>query len=40
VLEAGANAIVAGSAIFESKDYATAIAGLRHSKQLRGTFKP
>jgi ribulose-phosphate 3-epimerase len=34
VLEAGANAIVAGSAIFESKDYATAIAGLRHSKQL------
>lgn len=32
VLEAGANAIVAGSAIFESKDYAEAIAGLRHSQ--------
>ncbi|MBD1913149.1 MULTISPECIES: ribulose-phosphate 3-epimerase [unclassified Leptolyngbya] len=33
VLEAGANAIVAGSAIFESKDYATTIAALRHSKR-------
>jgi ribulose-phosphate 3-epimerase len=33
VLEAGANAIVAGSAIFSAKDYATAIAGLRHSKR-------
>ncbi|NEU76314.1 ribulose-phosphate 3-epimerase [Hassallia byssoidea VB512170] len=33
VLEAGANAIVAGSAIFESKDYATAIAALRYSKR-------
>jgi ribulose-phosphate 3-epimerase len=34
VMEAGANAIVAGSAIFESKDYATAIAELRHSRHL------
>jgi ribulose-phosphate 3-epimerase len=33
VLEAGANAIVAGSAIFKSKDYAATIAGLRHSKR-------
>ena len=33
VLEAGATAIVAGSAIFDVEDYATAIAGLRHSKQ-------
>ena len=33
VLEAGATAIVAGSAIFDVKDYATAIAGLRYSKQ-------
>jgi ribulose-phosphate 3-epimerase len=33
VLEAGANVIVAGSAIFSAKDYATAITGLRHSKQ-------
>lgn len=33
VLEAGANAIVAGSAIFESQDYAATIAGLRHSKR-------
>lgn len=33
VVEAGANAVVAGSAIFESKDYAATIAGLRHSKR-------
>lgn len=33
VLEAGANAIVAGSAIFGAKDYANAIAGLRYSQQ-------
>jgi ribulose-phosphate 3-epimerase len=33
VLEAGATAIVAGSAIFDSQDYATTIAGLRHSKR-------
>lgn len=33
VLEAGANALVAGSAIFESKDYAEAIAGLRYSQR-------
>jgi ribulose-phosphate 3-epimerase len=33
VLEAGATAIVAGSAIFDVEDYATAIAGLRCSKR-------
>lgn len=33
VLEAGANAIVAGSAVFKAPDYATAIAGIRHSKR-------
>jgi ribulose-phosphate 3-epimerase len=33
VLEAGANAIVAGSAIFETNDYAAAIATIRHSKR-------
>ncbi len=31
VLEAGANAIVAGSAVFGQKDYAAAIAGIRNS---------
>jgi ribulose-phosphate 3-epimerase len=31
VIEAGANAIVAGSAIFGGPDYAAAIARLRHS---------
>lgn len=31
VLEAGANAIVAGSAVFKAKDYAEAIEGIRHS---------
>ncbi len=33
VLEAGANAIVAGSAVFKAKDYAQAIEGIRHSKR-------
>ncbi|URR34676.1 ribulose-phosphate 3-epimerase [Thermosynechococcus sp. B3] len=33
VLEAGANAIVAGSAVFKAPDYAAAIAGIRHSKR-------
>lgn len=33
VIEAGANAIVAGSAVFNAKDYAEAIAGIRHSKR-------
>jgi ribulose-phosphate 3-epimerase len=33
VLEAGANAIVAGSAVFNAKDYAEAIAGIRNSKR-------
>jgi ribulose-phosphate 3-epimerase len=33
VLEAGANAIVAGSAIFNAKDYAATIAELRYSKR-------
>jgi ribulose-phosphate 3-epimerase len=31
VIEAGANAIVAGSAVFNSPDYAEAIAAIRHS---------
>lgn len=33
VLEAGANAIVAGSAVFKAEDYATAIEGIRNSKR-------
>lgn len=33
VLEAGANAIVAGSAVFKAADYRTAIEGIRHSKR-------
>ncbi len=33
VLEAGANAIVAGSAVFKAKDYAEAIVGIRNSKR-------
>ncbi|NJL01172.1 MAG: ribulose-phosphate 3-epimerase [Spirulinaceae cyanobacterium SM2_1_0] len=33
VLEAGANAIVAGSAVFKAADYAAAIAGIRNSKR-------
>ena len=32
VIEAGANAIVAGSAIFKSTNYAEAIRGIRESK--------
>jgi len=33
VLEAGANAIVAGSAVFKAPDYKTAIEGIRNSKR-------
>jgi len=33
VLEAGANAIVAGSAVFKADDYADAISGIRDSKR-------
>ena len=33
VLEAGANAIVAGSAVFKAPDYAEAIKGVRESKR-------
>ncbi|MEM9905415.1 MAG: ribulose-phosphate 3-epimerase [Cyanobacteria bacterium P01_D01_bin.44] len=33
VLEAGANAIVAGSAVFNTNDYAAAISGIRNSKR-------
>ena len=33
VLEAGANAIVAGSAVFDAPDYAKAIAAIRNSKR-------
>ncbi|NEO85662.1 MAG: ribulose-phosphate 3-epimerase [Spirulina sp. SIO3F2] len=33
VLEAGANAIVAGSAVFKAADYAEAIEGIRNSKR-------
>lgn len=33
VLEAGANAIVAGSAVFKAKDYGEAIQGIRNSKR-------
>jgi ribulose-phosphate 3-epimerase len=33
VLEAGANAIVAGSAVFKAKDYKEAIEGIRNSKR-------
>ncbi len=33
VLEAGANAIVAGSAVFKAKDYAEAITSIRNSRQ-------
>ncbi|MEL6440278.1 MAG: ribulose-phosphate 3-epimerase [Cyanobacteria bacterium J06621_8] len=33
VLEAGANSIVAGSAVFKAPDYAEAIAGIRNSKR-------
>ncbi|MDB9494719.1 ribulose-phosphate 3-epimerase [Spirulina major CS-329] len=37
VLEAGANAIVAGSAVFKAPDYAAAIEGVRNSKRPAGT---
>ncbi len=33
VIEVGANAIVAGSAVFKAPDYATAIEGVRNSKR-------
>ncbi|NJK41560.1 MAG: ribulose-phosphate 3-epimerase [Acaryochloridaceae cyanobacterium SU_2_1] len=33
VLEAGANAIVAGSAVFKAEDYATTIAAIRNSQR-------
>ncbi|MCU0519055.1 MAG: ribulose-phosphate 3-epimerase, partial [Oscillatoria sp. Prado101] len=33
VLEVGANAIVAGSAVFKAKSYAEAIEGIRNSKR-------
>ncbi|MBC6477145.1 MAG: ribulose-phosphate 3-epimerase [Hormoscilla sp. GUM202] len=33
VLEVGANAIVAGSAVFKAPDYAEAIEGIRHSQR-------
>jgi ribulose-phosphate 3-epimerase len=33
VIEAGANAVVAGSAVFNAPDYATAIQGIRNSKR-------
>jgi len=33
VLEAGANVIVAGSAVFKAKDYASAIRDIRYSKR-------
>jgi ribulose-phosphate 3-epimerase len=33
VLEAGANAIVAGSAVFNTPDYAAAIDGIRNSRR-------
>lgn len=36
VLEAGANAIVAGSAVFNAPDYAAAIEGIRNSKRPAG----
>ena len=34
-LDAGANAIVAGSAVFHAPDYARAIAAIRNSRQRR-----
>lgn len=37
VIEAGANAIVAGSAVFKAPDYAKAIADIRHSKRQLAT---
>ncbi len=38
VLEAGANAIVAGSAVFKAPDYAEAIEGIRNSKRTQPEF--
>ncbi len=38
VLEAGANAIVAGSAVFKAPDYAEAIEGIRNSKRSQPEF--
>lgn len=38
VLEAGANAIVAGSAVFKAPDYAEAIEGIRNSKRPQPEF--
>jgi len=38
VLEAGANAIVAGSAVFKADDYAAAIYGIRNSKRPEPEF--
>lgn len=38
VLEAGANAIVAGSAVFKAPDYAEAIKGIRNSKRPQPEF--
>ena len=38
VLEAGANAVVAGSAVFKAPDYAEAIAGVRNSKRPERQF--
>jgi ribulose-phosphate 3-epimerase len=35
VVEAGANAIVAGSAVFHAPDYAAAIAAIRNSAPSR-----
>lgn len=39
VIEAGANAIVAGSAVFKAPDYAEAIEGIRNSKRPATTPK-
>ena len=36
VIEAGAGAIVAGSAVFDAPDYAAAIAAIRHSAPRAG----
>lgn len=38
VLEAGANAIAAGSAVFKASDYAEAIEGIRNSKRPQAEF--
>jgi len=40
VLEAGANAIVAGSAVFNAPDYALAIEGVRNSKRPEPQLTP